>query len=31
VVAREFEGVPEDVTRKIVFDNAARVYGINVG
>ncbi len=31
VVAREFEGVPEDVTRKIVFDNAARLYGINVG
>jgi predicted TIM-barrel fold metal-dependent hydrolase len=30
VVERDFAGVPEEVTRKIVFDNAVRLYGINV-
>jgi predicted TIM-barrel fold metal-dependent hydrolase len=28
VVERDFAGVPEDVRRKIVFDNAAALYGI---
>lgn len=27
VIARNFENVPSEVTRKIVFDNAARFYG----
>jgi predicted TIM-barrel fold metal-dependent hydrolase len=29
VVERDFAGVPEDVTRKIVFENAAHLYNIN--
>jgi predicted TIM-barrel fold metal-dependent hydrolase len=28
VIARDFEGVPEQVMRKIVFDNAIRLYGL---
>jgi predicted TIM-barrel fold metal-dependent hydrolase len=28
VVERDFAGVPEDVRQKIVFDNAAKLYGI---
>ena len=27
-LTRDFEGVPEEVTRKIVFDNCARLYHI---
>jgi hypothetical protein len=29
VVERDFAGVPEDIKRKIVFDNAAHLYNIN--
>jgi predicted TIM-barrel fold metal-dependent hydrolase len=29
VIGRDFAGVPEDVTRKIVFENASRLYKIN--
>lgn len=28
VIAKDFAGVPEEITRKIVFDNAARLYGL---
>jgi predicted TIM-barrel fold metal-dependent hydrolase len=28
MIARNFVGVPEDVTRKVLFDNAARLYGV---
>jgi predicted TIM-barrel fold metal-dependent hydrolase len=30
VVARDFAGVPDDVTRKIVFENAVKLYHIDV-
>jgi predicted TIM-barrel fold metal-dependent hydrolase len=30
VIKADFAGVPEEVTRKIVCDNAARLYGINL-
>jgi hypothetical protein len=30
VIKQEFEGVPEDVTRKIVCDNAAKLYNIEL-
>ena len=30
VIKEEFAGVPEDVTRKIVCDNAVTLYGINM-
>ncbi len=30
VIRRDFAGVPEEVTRKIVCDNAAKLYGIEV-
>lgn len=30
VIAQDFEGVPEDVTRKIICDNAAKLYNINL-
>jgi predicted TIM-barrel fold metal-dependent hydrolase len=30
VIEENFAGVPEDVTRKIVFDNARRLYGIDI-
>ena len=30
VIARDFEGVPEDVTRKIVFENCAWLYHLEV-
>jgi len=30
VIRRDFAGVPEEVTRKIVCDNAAQLYGIEV-
>lgn len=29
VVAKDFAGVPDEVTRKIVFGNAARLYGLS--
>jgi hypothetical protein len=29
VVERDFAGVPEDVRRKIVFENVAQLYNIN--
>ena len=28
VIAKDFAGVPDEVTRKITFDNAARLYGL---
>jgi predicted TIM-barrel fold metal-dependent hydrolase len=28
VIAKDFAGVPDAVTRKITFDNAARLYGL---
>jgi predicted TIM-barrel fold metal-dependent hydrolase len=30
VIERDFEGVADDVVRKIVHDNAARLYGLDV-
>ena len=30
VIARNFAGVPEEVTRKITCDNAAKLYGIKL-
>jgi predicted TIM-barrel fold metal-dependent hydrolase len=30
VIKQDFEGVPEEVTRKIVCDNAAKLYGIEL-
>jgi predicted TIM-barrel fold metal-dependent hydrolase len=30
VIQQDFNGVPEEVTRKIVFDNAARLYQIEL-
>jgi uncharacterized protein len=30
VVERDFAGVPDDVTRKIVFENAVALYHIDV-
>jgi hypothetical protein len=29
VIAKDFAGVPEDVTRKVVFENAAGLYHID--
>jgi predicted TIM-barrel fold metal-dependent hydrolase len=29
VIERDFEGIPEDVKKKMVFDNVKRLYGIN--
>jgi len=30
VIARDFDGVPEEVMRKIVFDNCARLYHMEI-
>jgi predicted TIM-barrel fold metal-dependent hydrolase len=30
VIKTDFAGVPEDVTRKIVYENAAKLYGIDL-
>ena len=30
VVERDFAGVPDDVTRKIVFENAVALYHIDI-
>jgi hypothetical protein len=31
VIASDFAGVPEAVTGKIVFDNAAKLYSLQLG
>ena len=30
VIAKDFEGIPDDVTRKMTCDNAAKLYGIDL-
>ena len=30
VIKQDFEGVPEDITRKIVCENAAKLYNIEL-
>ena len=30
VIARDFAGVPEDVTRKIVFENCVKLYHMDI-
>jgi predicted TIM-barrel fold metal-dependent hydrolase len=30
VIKQDFQGVPEDVTQKIIFDNAAKLYNIEL-
>jgi predicted TIM-barrel fold metal-dependent hydrolase len=30
VVRKNFAGIPEQVTRKVVFDNAVKLYGMHI-